>query len=251
MTPGTPTTPSTAVAIARVRAEERTRPAAERLFDDPYAHLFGSDPSGDAAFAMFINVPFHREHVRLRTRLLDDEIRTGLAEGASAVVLLGAGFDCRALRMPELANVPVYEVDVAAQLAEKREVFARAAVTVPPSVVAVAADFATDDLAQVLASAGFAQGTRAVVIAEGLIGYLDPLTAQRMFQAVKRSCSAGSRFAMNYTATAFPAERIAQFLLEAGFSEVAQPSYEDLYRSFVGATVPDGWQPYFLTTARV
>src|SRR5262249_62051874 len=107
----------TAVTVARIRAEEATLPAGERLFDDPYAQLF---TQGDAEVdARFEAVPYFREAIRLRTRLIDDFVRASLAAGVAQIVILGVGFDCRAERMAEIASsrASVFEVDFPAQLA--------------------------------------------------------------------------------------------------------------------------------------
>jgi O-methyltransferase involved in polyketide biosynthesis len=49
--------------------------------------------------------------MQVRTRLLDDAVRNFIDAGGRQLVLLGAGFDCRALRMPELDCAQVFEVD--------------------------------------------------------------------------------------------------------------------------------------------
>src|SRR5258706_539991 len=50
-------------------------------------------------------------YMQVRTKLLDDAVRNFVELGGTQLVLLGAGFDCRALRMPELDGVHVFEVD--------------------------------------------------------------------------------------------------------------------------------------------
>src|SRR6516162_8681907 len=94
----------TAFMTAAVRAEEAARPEAERLFEDPYAAVFAAQGAHVAeATQRFLDLPFLRDGVRLRTRYVDDAVREGLAAGLRQVVLLGAGFDARGLRMPEIA----------------------------------------------------------------------------------------------------------------------------------------------------
>jgi methyltransferase (TIGR00027 family) len=56
----------------------------------------------------------------LRTRYLDDVTRRAAREGATSVVVLGAGFDTRAYRMPELGAARVFEVDQAEHEAAAR-----------------------------------------------------------------------------------------------------------------------------------
>src|SRR5262245_49744388 len=108
----------TAAAIARVRSWERELPEGERLFDDPYAHLFADGAAADEAVALFLSAPLFRCHIRLRTRFIDDAVRAALADDVKQIVNLGAGFDCRALRLTEIpaAGAQVYEVDFASQL---------------------------------------------------------------------------------------------------------------------------------------
>jgi O-methyltransferase involved in polyketide biosynthesis len=115
----------TAFSIAVVRAEEGQRPRAERLFDDPYARLFAA--AGEHVkdnTQRFLDLPFFRDGVRLRTRFIDDAVRDGLVAGLEQIVILGAGFDARGLRMGDIdgRRVRLYEVDTAEQLARKRTV---------------------------------------------------------------------------------------------------------------------------------
>ena len=51
----------------------------------------------------FLALPFLPELVRIRTRFIDDFVRDGLAAVPRQIVLLGAGFDPRALRLPEVS----------------------------------------------------------------------------------------------------------------------------------------------------
>jgi hypothetical protein len=47
-----------------------------------------------------------------RTRVIDDVCRRALADGVAQVVLLGAGMDTRAYRMPEMRAARVWELDL-------------------------------------------------------------------------------------------------------------------------------------------
>jgi O-methyltransferase involved in polyketide biosynthesis len=125
------TVADTAFSIAVVRAEEGSRPEGERLFTDPYASAFAAAGAHVAESTQrFLELPFFRDGVRLRTRFLDDCVRQGLASGLDQVVLLGAGFDTRGLRMPEIAarRATVFEVDTPYQLDRMRRALAGAGV---------------------------------------------------------------------------------------------------------------------------
>src|ERR1700690_1707782 len=76
------------------------RPPSERLFEDPYASFFAAAGAhAHESTQRFLDLPFFRDGVRLRTRYIDDAVREGLNAGLDQVVLLGAGFDARGLRM--------------------------------------------------------------------------------------------------------------------------------------------------------
>ncbi|MGZ5971032.1 MAG: class I SAM-dependent methyltransferase, partial [Polyangiales bacterium] len=90
------TVADTAFSIAVIRAEEGARPEGERLFADPFAALFQPrDADVIEATQRYLDLPFFREGIRLRTRFIDDAVRAHVAEGAQQVVILGTGFDTR------------------------------------------------------------------------------------------------------------------------------------------------------------
>src|SRR4051794_4642287 len=49
--------------------------------------------------------PGRLDHMRLRTRAIDDAVRAAVAGGTDQLVILGAGLDARAQRLPELRAV--------------------------------------------------------------------------------------------------------------------------------------------------
>jgi leucine carboxyl methyltransferase len=54
-----------------------------------------------------------------RKRYIDDQLVNAVPKGVDAVVILGAGYDTRAYRLPELAGIPVCEVDLPANIDRK------------------------------------------------------------------------------------------------------------------------------------
>ena len=114
----------TALAVADARARETDRP--DRLFDDPFAHLFI-----DHAGAAFTPVPseggvdiraMRAEYVAIRTRYFDDALLTATAAGCRQVVLLAAGLDTRAFRLAWPGATHLFELDVPDVLAFKSRV---------------------------------------------------------------------------------------------------------------------------------
>lgn len=110
----------TATGAAMMRALEQYAP--EPLLSDPLAARFVTGWAG----AVLRRGPLRRLFLRVlerigpgmhgavvcRTRVIDDECRAALAAGVEQVVILGAGMDTRAHRLPGMAAVPVHELDL-------------------------------------------------------------------------------------------------------------------------------------------
>jgi len=247
----------TAAAIARVRAEENALPPEQRLFEDPWAHLFLGGPAGDAATALFDQFPFFRPGVRLRTRFIDDVVRTALADGFRELVILGAGFDCRSLRMSEIASARgrVYEVDFATQLHKKRTALEGAGVTLPPFIHFVPCDFRASDfevaLSRDLSAAGFAPAGRTLFIWEGVISYLEDADIARCLRWMAGTGGSGARLVFNYNVSRFDHAHVRSRVLAAGFATIADEPLSDTYRRYLAGDPPPGGEYFRLALAEV
>jgi methyltransferase (TIGR00027 family) len=75
--------------------------------------LLLKEPSFRAWLNRYVDkrMPGARTSAIAQTRLIDDRLREVLARGIKQVVILGAGFDCRSIRLPELRRATVFEVD--------------------------------------------------------------------------------------------------------------------------------------------
>jgi methyltransferase (TIGR00027 family) len=116
-----------------------------------------------------------------RKRYIDDQLRAAVAKGVDAVVILGAGYDTRAVRLPELAGTPVCEVDLPGNSKRKAAALHRAFGRVPPDVTLLPIDFEKDDLAERLQRAGFGTGGRTFYVCEAVTQYLTEAAARRTF----------------------------------------------------------------------
>lgn len=172
----------TAANMAAFRALETVKPADQRLFADPYARLFLS-PRERLALAgarsglvrrlieLYADrrAPGARTSGIARTRLIDDWLAAECGAGAAQVVFLGAGYDCRALRLPALSSARVFELDRPALLARKESLLG----TPPAHLMRVAIDFQRDAIAARLLTAGYEPDARSVFVWEGVTNYLD------------------------------------------------------------------------------
>ncbi len=167
-------------------------------------------------------------------------MREGLKAGLDQIVLLGAGFDARGLRMPEIAarRASVYEIDTAEQLARKRKVLAAKAVRVPARVAHVPFDFDRADFETALAAAleakGFRRGEGAVFVWEGVIGYIGDDEIDRSLRFMASEGGPRSRVAFTFGEGTFAPETSAERARRAGFSACEEVGGDELWRRYLG-----------------
>jgi methyltransferase (TIGR00027 family) len=182
MQTGRPST--TAEIMALFRALESVRPADRRLFEDPFAKYFLRPRLRIIVYGSMLPLigplllrwidrrwPGARTSAIGRTRLIDDWVNDGVAGGAGQVLILGAGFDSRAWRLPSLREAAVFEIDHPTTSAQKRRQLAALGVD-RANRHFVAVDFERDAPPEALARSGFDSSKPAVVIWEGVINYL-------------------------------------------------------------------------------
>ena len=147
-----------------------------------------------------------------RTVAIDDAIRE---RPAPQLVILGAGLDGRAWRMPELRDTVVYEVDHPDTQREKRT---RAAALAPAAreIHFVPVDFTRDDLDVALARAGHDPARPTVWLWEGVVMYLTASEIEATLAIVERRAAAGSRLIVAYHSPALILAIVAAFVRHLG-----------------------------------
>jgi methyltransferase (TIGR00027 family) len=144
-----------------------------------------------------VRLPGARTSAIARTKLIDDALLDALAAGISQVVILGAGFDCRAYRLPQLNRTTVFEVDHPATLAMKLSRLHQVLPRVPEHVHYVEIDFMRQSLPDVLAGSGFHISRPAVFLWEGVTQYLTADAVDGVLRFVA-ACSPGTRLLFTY-----------------------------------------------------
>ncbi len=201
----------TAQYAAFFRALESRRPARRRLFDDPLAAAFldrslraavvaAGLPAVGPTLTWLLDqwIPGPRPSAVVRTRLIDDALRSAVAEGVQQVVILGAGFDTRAYRMPELLRLAVFEVDHPDTQAAKLHVLERELEMWPDQVTFVPVDFDRDQLATALTDAGLRGGLATFLIWEGVASYLTPEAVDTTVRWARSVSGPGSHLVLTY-----------------------------------------------------
>lgn len=181
-----PTTPvsnvsDTARWVAVYRAIESAR--ADAVFDDPYADRL----AGQRGRQIVASVPRMLRSgwwMVARTKTIDDILMDAVGAGCDRILNLAAGLDTRPYRLPLPAEFAWLEADLPALIAEKEQLLAgespRCRLTRYPVDLSdpVARDRFLDE--------ALAGATKALVLTEGLLMYLEPSDVDDLSRALVR-----------------------------------------------------------------
>src|SRR5581483_4625164 len=195
----------TAQIMALYRALETTLPEDKRLFIDPFASSF---LQGKLKLAVHL-YPFSlgRRYVQhtmrkkipgamssgvARTRYIDDLLQQTIQQGVQQVVILGAGFDTRALRCNFLSATPVIEIDHPNTARRKMQILQKKLCRLPGHVQYWQIDFNKESLHELAARKQLNFSIPTTIIWEGVTNYLNE-------EAINSTFS----FAQQFTAGSF------------------------------------------------
>jgi methyltransferase (TIGR00027 family) len=133
-----------------------------------------------------------------RVTFVDAAVERSLAT-INQFVILGAGFDTRALRLPRPGQIRCFEVDMPQTQSAKRQLLRKARIE-SACVTFVAADFETEDWLARLVEAGFDPNQPAVFLWEGVIMYLDRPAVESTLRKIA-STAKGSVLVFDYFTT--------------------------------------------------
>jgi methyltransferase (TIGR00027 family) len=174
--------PFTARMMAAMRARESERP--DRLFEDVWAARL----AGPEAFARVDAqlTPQDQAYVAVRTKFFDDFFRQ---HPLPQVVLLAAGLDTRAYRLPWPAQTSLYELDQPEVMAYKTTLLQEA--VAPCQHHLLAADL-TQPWAERLLAAGYRPEQPSIWLMEGLLMYLTAAQVGELLATVSQLATVGS-----------------------------------------------------------
>ncbi|WP_176562109.1 SAM-dependent methyltransferase [Mycolicibacterium palauense] len=191
---------ATEAAAARAVAGRRNEPLVSDPFAEPLVHAVGvefltrlaqqSGMDDESGFA----IPRMVDWVAARSRFFDDYFITGQAAGVRQAVILGAGLDSRAYRLPWLSGVTVYEVDRQGVVEFKNRAMLRLRVEPRVDRRTVGVDL-RGDWTSPLRRRGLDPTRPTMWCAEGLLPYLPATVQMRILDEVAALSSRGSRFA--------------------------------------------------------
>jgi methyltransferase (TIGR00027 family) len=156
------------VGAYRARASRWEKP----LFVDPWAEALAGPEGHEIARRLDERFPPMELWLALRVAYLDRLVARAVDRlSVRQVVILGAGYDTRAARLPR-AGVRYFEVDHPATQAAKRESLARLDGYPVDAAAYVSCNFEREDPIERLAAGGLDLGEPTLVIWEGVVSYL-------------------------------------------------------------------------------
>ena len=196
---------ATAVAARRAMASKGPNP----LIDDPFAEPL-VNAVGVEAFIKMMNGDIEltdddpaftskrlAEGMAVRTRFFDNFFADATKAGVRQAVILAAGLDTRAYRLPWPSGTLVYEIDQPQVIEFKTRTLADLGAAPTADRKTVAVDL-RDDWVGALRDIGFSTEWPTAWIAEGLLGYLPPDAQDRLFDTITTLSFSGSRIGTGY-----------------------------------------------------
>jgi methyltransferase (TIGR00027 family) len=154
--------------VAIFRAEESERPDA--IFHDPYARKLAGKRGEEIANAITFSKNNSWSFVA-RTFLFDEFITQHVAQGFDMVINLAAGLDTRPYRMQLPASLKWVEVDLPEMISYKEPILAKEKTNC--ELQRIALDLSDRKARLELFKQLNDQTKKALIVAEGLMGYLD------------------------------------------------------------------------------
>jgi len=190
---------NTSLWMAAIRAQESERP--DRLFSDPLAHaLAGEDGlrilSGDPLLGNAVN------YVTIRTRYFDDFVLRVAEGGMRQVVLVAAGLDARAFRIPWPEGVVLFEVDQPSVLDYKQSILEQHGAAPRCRRSTIGINLESDWVAPLIA-AGFQPAEPALWLVEGLFVYLEMSAVRGILGMLSSVAAPGSKLATDFISESF------------------------------------------------
>lgn len=197
----------TALGAATCRLIEQYQPEKTRLFDDPVVkNLVGGPIRFLMQFAGMRSFTIRQTDAVAqglfgaqvcRARYLDDAVQDALQQGVRQVVILGAGLDTRAYRLPGIERVRVFEVDLLSVQKNKKDKIAKYFGRLPQHVTYIPIDFDKQNLETVFAGTAFDPTHPAVFVWEGVTQYITEEAVRNTLAFVGQSAP-GSTLAFTY-----------------------------------------------------
>lgn len=144
------------------------------------------------------NIPGYVGGLYCRTLYIDDALKNALAAGIKQVVILGAGFDARAYRIPDIQQVHIFELDLPNPQRLKQTFVKNILGELPAHVSFVPIDFDRQDINGLMTAVGFQKRVKTFFICEGVTQYINENAVNRIFRFISSAVAGGSEIVFTY-----------------------------------------------------
>ena len=185
--------------MAFFRALETKRRTGDKLFSDPFAIHFL-----DARLRLAVkasNFPLFKTYLKkaiqkkipgglssgiARTKYIDDLLAVTIRNGVKQVIILGAGFDTRAVRLEFLQSIPIIEIDHPNTSNYKIDIYKTRIGVLPQNVTFCQIDFNKQNLEQLAERNNFNFTKPTTIIWEGVTNYLTADAIDKSFAFISK-----------------------------------------------------------------
>jgi methyltransferase (TIGR00027 family) len=266
---------ATALGVAAARAAETE--SAHPLIHDPFARYF-LQAAGEGMWNLYLDSSLHdqldpdlkaqihamTDFMAVRTAFFDEFFMAAANDGVKQVVILAAGLDARAWRLPWPDGTTVYELDQPKVLDFKSATLRKQGAEPAVKLVNVAVDL-RQDWPKALQDAGFDAAQPSAWSAEGLLRYLPAQAQDLLFERINSLSPVGSWLATNTPSReAIDPERLTRQREQmrrlrtaaARLTDSVMPDVEELWYPEERTDVPDwlrehGWAVSSATMAEM
>lgn len=253
---------STAEGVALLRAIESSKPEVDRICYDIIARSLINGIKFTLSKLVINSGIYSRispgaiEFIITRERYIDDFLKDCLSEELEQVVILGAGFDTRAYRIPGIETVQVFEIDHPATQEVKLKRLKKVIDPLPTHVSFIPVDFNTQTLAERLFASGYNEYAKTLFIWQGVTMYLSKEGVDSTLAFIANNSGTGSMVIFDYFYNETLEEmkmkttgritrtigesltfgidkgRIEPFLTQRGFCDICNADTEELNRLY-------------------
>jgi methyltransferase (TIGR00027 family) len=204
---------TTGLYTAMLRAQESDRP--DRLFSDPFAKALAGSQGNELLAWMETQCPGISQHpvVAVRTRFFDDALRRIVTESrVDQLVILAAGLDTRAFRLPLPPDLILFELDRPEVLDLKAIRLTQLSATPRCQRIPIPVDLA-GDWSSALQAGGFNRQRPAAWLVEGLLHYLTEAQVHQVLSTLSGLAVPGSWLLTDLVShTFYTSPQLADFL---------------------------------------
>ena len=189
----------TAYVTAYARLIEQYEPRETRLFNDSFVkNFFSNYLSFIMKFTIVRNLLIFMYNATLtglfglqvcRTKYIDVKLKEAMDKGIEQVVILGAGFDTRLYRIPDINRMRGFEVDLPIMKDKKKRIIKKCLGELPSNVIYTPIDFNIQTLDEVLAIKELNFSKPIFFIWEGVTQYITKEAVSNTLKFISKASS--------------------------------------------------------------